>query len=584
MPFEYSWAGILRRVCRTIIVFIGIAFSMQIYANADKSSKFIKYSFSYKTSHEKNSFLNISLSFRGDTSGETKIELPSQIAGISDLYKNIKNLRVTNASLEKTRDPKIFLLHHAPNNIIFITYQVKQGWHGSVTDPQQSLVPIFQKSYFQFPGEGVFIYPESYKNQKSLPVTFEWDVPAKWIISNSYGAHITSQSVTTDLGNILRGLYVGGDFRLYDTSDNKGLIWIAMQGKWNFSDEEFNHLMVKIISNGRSFWNDDSPHYLASLLQIGSSCKTGGGSGHTNAFSAFFNMDCTLMNNNILHILSHETFHNWNGSELFDVSDKKREVYFYWFTEGFTDYYASLLNFRSDLLNFEGYIKRYNRVLVDYYSSSVNTATIEQVADNFWKDFNMERLVYLQGEILAHNWNTQIKNAEKQQSLDNLMRSLFNVVKIEKSKLTLDKLNLIAEQYDKNDVLQDINSLYSGKLLIPNKNSLGPCVYQSNMMLAPYSRGFDLDTSKETGKISSVKQDSRAFAAGLRDGQQFIMIEEQLDDISQTTNITIKDIGIIKVIKYYPYKGELKSIPQFILDQSMWETQKERCLAWFQAT
>lgn len=491
-----------------LLMIFSIFSCVNSYSLANKTSKFIKYDFTYHTGDEQNSSLQVSLSFRGDTSGQTILILPFQIAEMDDLYKNIENLRAINASIEKTTDPKIYLLRHAPDEIIFITYQVKQGWQGPPTDPTQSLIPIFQKNYFQFPGEGVLIYPESYKNEKKIAITLNWHTPNKWMIANSYGTNHSYQKITTNLYSILRGLYIGGDYRLYQIPVKDGIVWTAIQGEWKFKDEEFNNTMAKIISAGRSFWNDHSPHYLATLLFIGKDCKNAGGTGHTNSFSAFFNADCSLTNINMLHVLSHENFHNWNNYEnFFGELDKKREVYYYWFSEGFTNYYASLLNLRSGLINFEDYINRYNKVLVDYYSSPVNSISIEQISENIWQNSAIERLVYQQGEILAHNWDTQIKLATNQQSLDDLMKALLNSAKTEK--LTLDKMNRIAEQYQKFDLLQNVNSLYAGNILFPNPNSLGPCVYQ----------------------------------------------------------IMIKD--------------ELKAIPQFVLDQTMWQSEPAKCLAWF---
>jgi predicted metalloprotease with PDZ domain len=161
------------------------------------------------------------------------------------------------------------------------------------------------------------------------------------------------------------------------------------------------------------------------------------------------------------------------------------------------------------------------------------------------------------------------------------MKTLINLAKKDKRKLTLDKLNQIAKKYHKANLLEDIHTLYLGKLLISNPDSFGSCVYQTIKMLAPYSRGFDIQTSKKVGIIASVKPESRAFTAGLRDGKQLISIEEHPDDISRTMSVTVKDNGITKVIKYYPYEGELRPIPQFILDQSKWKTQGDKCLDWF---
>lgn len=85
--------------------------------------------------------------------------------------------------------------------------------------------------------------------------------------------------------------------------------------------------------------------------------------------------------------------------------------------------------------------------------------------------------------------------------------------------------------------------------------------------MAPYNPGFDVNVSKEKHIITSLDPKSKAFAAGLKNGQTLASIAEHPDDISQMIEVVVKENGQSKTIKYYPYKGELKMIPQFVLDQ-----------------
>lgn len=220
-------------------------------------------------------------------------------------------------------------------------------------------------------------------------------------------------------------------------------------------------------------------------------------------------------------------------------------------------------------------------MLVNYFSSPAITSTIEEVKENFWKDFAVEKLPYQQGNILAHNWNTFIKNkTNNQQSLDDLMRDLILFSK-ENSKLNLEKMNDIVSKYRRDNFIDDVHHIYSGGVVNPDEHSLGSCVHQITKMLAPYNPGFDVYTSKEKHIITAVDLKSKAFSAGLREKQLLISIEEHPGDISKKIKITVKEGQAIKVITYYPYQKKLLPITQFVLDKTKWATNPDGCLAWF---
>jgi predicted metalloprotease with PDZ domain len=477
----------------------------------------------------------------------------------------------------------VYLLHYTPNSQIVLAYQVKQGWNGPVNDHRQFLAPILQDTYFHFNGAAVLIYPQAYMKENTIKATFDFHLPKGWSVANSYGANNFHQEINANPNDILTSLFLGGDYRLHETKFKGGVIWSAIRLKWKFPDSQFESTVVKIISNERTFWNDyNHPYFLMSLMPIGISCNSMGGTAQTNSFDAFLGSECSL-SNDILSLLAHEIFHTWTARKVFHLPDNQ-EIYSYWFIEGFTEYYANLLNLRSKLISLEDYIKRYNKTLLNYYLSSSNSASIQQVGEQFIQNNEIQKLPYQQGEILAHNWNAKIKLATKnKKSLDDLIKELINPQNPAASNLTDQKINQTAKQYIKNGVMTDINHIYQGHVMIPDDNSLGPCVHLATKQLALYKFGFDVDAAKKTTVINSVNPAGRAFAAGLRNGQKFVSIQANPEDINQMIVLTIKDNNATKIIRYLPYSDKLKPIPQFILEKKMWEQQPDKCLVWFKS-
>lgn len=524
--------------------------------------------------------LDVVLKFKGSENGNTMLELPSTFGGVDKLYNNVINISAQNLSLEKTENPQILALKHKPNQDIVLHYRVKQGWIGPFADFQKFLAPIFQNNYFNFSGNGVLVYPQSFKHEKKLFFKMNWKLPNKWQVTNSYGIKNNHQEFIASLDDVLYSLFISGDYHFYNTKAQNNNILITIHGKWSFQEQKFSQTVEKIINNERSFWNDHNfPYFLVSLIPVKTDTEGMAGTGLTNAFILALKSNHTL-DYPVWYVISHEAFHTWNRPDIFEVTEKN-QVYYYWFSEGFTDYYADLLNLRLGLITLPEYIKNYNKVLVDYYISPVSSSTIEQVKENFWKNFAMQKLPYQQGRILANNWNTQIKLAsDNNYSLDNFMRAVINFSK-NNSKINLEKMSHIAKDYKKHDLTKDIQNIYSGKKLTPAKNALGSCVNLSYKITAPYSPGFDINLSKEKHKILFLNPNSRAHAAGLRENQNLVSIKDYPDDISKMIEITIKENDLLKTVKYYPYKGEKKIIPQYILDQSKWKTHPEHCLVWF---
>jgi predicted metalloprotease with PDZ domain len=98
----------------------------------------------------------------------------------------------------------------------------------------------------------------------------------------------------------------------------------------------------------------------------------------------------------------------------------------YWFSEGFTDYYTSLLLLRAGLITSDDYVADYNSVLKNYYTSPFRNHSNKQILIDRLSNYDAQRQPYQRGNLLAHNWNAQIRAVTGgKYSLDDVMRDLF---------------------------------------------------------------------------------------------------------------------------------------------------------------
>ena len=71
--------------------------------------------------------------------------------------------------------------------------------------------------------------------------------------------------------------------------------------------------------------------------------------------------------------------HNWIGGKI----KYSEEGLNYWWSEGFTEYYCRKLHLNSKGLAMQDYINEANRILKDYYLSSVINEPNERIKEDF---------------------------------------------------------------------------------------------------------------------------------------------------------------------------------------------------------
>lgn len=413
-----------------------------------------------------------------------------------------------------------------------------------------------------------------------LPI--KWvDLPQGWTAGDSFGADQGPHFFEGTWEQVLNSVYIAGDYRflLFQVHER---LQIAIRGKWRFSDIQVKKMLAGVVTAERGFWQDDDfPYFLIVVNPIDTPCCKVAGTGLTQSFDAFFSTDNPL-NVDIKYLFAHELFHSWNGYKL--PQPQQNEELMYWFSEGFTDYYAWLLLLRSNLTSLPEFIDNHNAVLFQYYSSPFRNVSNARIQKDYWKTRDIRKLPYMKGYLLAHEWNYRIRNATNgEQALDSLMREMLARAKSQNVHLSKDLVLELATKFlrdqSASSEVQDI--VENGKTINPSPNSLGPCFALETKNTPTFEIGFDEKQGSPLKLVTGIKQGSRAELAGLRNGQEILERKISWWQPSKLVELKVKDDVGIKWIKYLPRGSEMVVHPayKFISKSSM-----SSCLKWFRTS
>ena len=334
-------------------------------------------------------------------------------------------------------------------------------------------------------------------------------------------------------------------------------MYIAIRGEWPFSTDEFATLIEQIFTSQRDFWNDyEFPYYLVSVIPIDTKNSTGG-TALTNTFSLFlgdtrFSKDEYLKH--LAWLISHEHFHTWIGHK---ISSSEPEGSMYWFSEGFTEYYAVKLNHKNGIISQNDYVDHINKILTNYFSSPVHNASNDTIVKDFWTDPSIAQLPYDRGFALAFYLDTKIQSESEGLSLDNFMYDLLELTNRTGKPFSLDDLSNLLTSYIGQEELYAIKNFINGGKSIPVfHDALGS---DYSLKWEDYI-GFNLRKSLATGIIEGIQHGNIPFQAGLLNGSK--ILEFNRDGTAVTLSVIDAKESIQKDISYD--LGELKQVPQYI--------------------
>ena len=520
------------------------------------------------------------------------LALPNNFGGAKELYNNIENLTVQGATIYDENEPWCKKLTHFSTNVVHINYQVicSVKYLSTLVGKKDHYSPILTKEYFHLIGKNCIVYPH-WDNEKisdisglqdKFNITLKWEnFPESWQLANSYGVNEKEQHLQLSIPLLRQSVYVAGDYKINKLECMGKPFFTAARGELPFNDNELATLVESIIKTQRNFWKDyDFPYYIITAISIGDQ-KSFGGTCLNNAFSLFLGTKNFSMKR-LAGLLSHEHFHTWNGHKILT---KEPEKLVYWFSEGFTEYYAQLLLLRADNTTIEEFVESYNNMLYKLYTSPVKNEPNERILKDMRNNYDIEKLPYFRGEVLAHNWDTQIKLATNgKHSLDDLMFDILREA-VEKGEASCAELiNRLSKKYLLTGLEEEIEKhVNAGQTIIPHEKALGPCCTLEWQKMKNATLGGKPKIENGKHLVDSLDPTGAAYKAGLRNGQ--IILESNIPFVLKPDfliKLKIQDLdGSIKNIEFYPAGDQEFDVPQYVLHKDILEKKQNECRKWF---
>jgi predicted metalloprotease with PDZ domain len=489
--------------------------------------------------------LHITVSFRGTAAGQESVRIPTQWAG-EELHA-VSDLKAVSpdTSIDEGSSPGTKIVRYPANRQVVLSYDLKKDWTGPLVNPKQ-FHPVVMPEYFEINGENGFVSP-ALDDEESVSVSFDFSkLPQGWNLATSFGATDNTedrcQSYSGKWEDVKKALFAAGDLRIRHFNIGERPAVLAVRGEWTFSDDTAIKDIQSVVSAVRNFWHeDDFPYFLVTLKPYDRDHGSSDGSQFTNAFWMYVSRLDSL--SALLPQLAHEAFHAWNPGRMGYLSNKAYDET-KWFKEGFTEYYAHLLTYRSGFEPLQAYVDSINRDL---------------------RRFRGSQDEYIRGRIIALWLDSEIRTGSAgKKSLDDVM---FDMVHEADRPLTLERIFATADRYlseaSRSPLRQAVGG---GDLPVPGSAPGTPgCVSLSVDDQWTFELGLDLRTSQTTKVITGVQADGPAFRAGLRDGQALSGVSVYNNDPDRMARFTVQGAGgPSQTISYYP-RGNAIKVPQYHL-------------------
>ncbi|TPW07275.1 MAG: trypsin-like serine protease, partial [bacterium] len=107
--------------------------------------------------------IGITMSFEGESDGETILALPDEWGGEESLWRGLSAFQVQppSARLSAGADSAHLAIRHAPGDRLTVSYRVHQDWPGEpAAGEDNSYRPVVQPGYFHLIGHAIFAVPE----------------------------------------------------------------------------------------------------------------------------------------------------------------------------------------------------------------------------------------------------------------------------------------------------------------------------------------------------------------------------------------------------------------------------------------
>ena len=531
--------------------------------------------------------IEVAVSTLGSPDGETIYEVSDAWGGVHAGGADLLPVFVGGAQgrkleYERPQGHRI-VVRHEPGEALIFRYRIPANEHQGESGPATFRRPIVNEHLFHTVGTLALFVPEHLDGDVERTLRFRWRNfhEQGWQVATSFGVAPEDGfiRVRETLDRARHALYVAGDdLRVHEIDVRGSPLVIALAGdRWEFEDAEFTDLASSIVAQERAFFDDfDRGYYLIGLIPVGPVLREGGsslgGTGLTNCFSLTLHPNAGLAPlptprgpgvMGVAQLLAHEMFHEWNG---LTVRRLDPEQLVYWFSEGFTNFYARRILFRGGWIDAAEYAASVNEAIEAYLGSPVRNEPNARILEDFWNDRSVKMLPYHRGDVVAMLLDRAIREASGgERSLDDLMRELVREALATGERIdTGHLLERFAHHTDAETAALVRGIVVDGETAPIRADLFAPCLERVEVECAPFELGFDFERSMEANEVLGVVADSAAWRAGLRDGQRLIGWSVRRGDTARDVVLTTVLDGAEVDLRYRPV-GDPRRVPRFLV-------------------
>lgn len=326
--------------------------------------------------------------------------------------------------------------------------------------------PRVEPKLFLLLGDTGLLTPDALEGATPRRFAFEWNgfEEAGWRHVTSFG-EARAFTTTRPLAAFKHALFMAGDLRVTAIEKNGTKLLLAFHGDgFAFEDGALAGLAARIVGAERDFFSDWSdPFFLVTLVPDERKDRRSlGGTALTDSFALYLTKDTQLAPGSddaarVAQLLAHEYFHRWNGGK---IGLEKPEELGYWFSEGFTDFFARRILLRCGILDPKAYVARVNESLETYWKSPVRHEPATRIVADFWKRRDVADLPYRRGDLVALLLDHEIRATTKgERSLDDWFREALARVRDRGESGSTDHLLELAAEWTSDGFAESLRRL-----------------------------------------------------------------------------------------------------------------------------
>jgi len=493
--------------------------------------------------------LEITLRFKVTSDTAVQINLPVDYYGLPNLYKSVTSFEVLEGALQGNNLDHQRTIKVGAKKQIEVRYLLS---YDPLLMDTYSFGPNISNQHFHVAGCQWMLQIGDLKRKNNYHITIV-NGPKKWNYYSSMSKKskqiIISNKRYTDLISTMIG---GGEQPYMKFSIHGRPLYVFIKGNYSIPYQDIFAAVKKIVLLQREWFVDhEFPFYTVTIQPrsgiIAGTCVS-------NLFVCFVKND--ISRDQLYGIISHEMFHNWLPGKI-RISAENAGLKYEWFNEGIADYLSRKILFDAGLVTQEKFVEYINNDIfniADNMHRDEDFAQIMQAAKTGKYDISYKKLSYYRGALIAFRWDVQMEKSYLK--FRDFMKELYLLAKANDGNITEQNLFEMGEKY-KLGIAKDINEyIKKGRKIEQPISVFGKFKLMPDSMPS-FSPGFSLMETFRTRKISNVVDGSNACQAGLRNGLDFIAIENSNRfangwDLDKPIVVTVKENGVQKKISYFP--------------------------------